>query len=150
MLNDYRNAGSDTTANTAMFTSLELAFHPDIQAQLRKELCEAFPDPEEPLSLEKLEKLSYLDGICKEGLRLHAPIPSYLPRIAPVGGLNICGYSIPAGTIVGMQGYTNHRNEDIYPDPQAFVPERWLEPTAAMKLNFLPFSTGPRACIGLK
>jgi cytochrome P450 len=133
-----------------MFTSYELALHSEIQAKLHAELCEAFPDPKEALSFEKLEKLPYLDGVCKEGLRIHAPIPSFLERIAPEGGLNICGYPIPAGTIVGMQGYTNHRNEHVYPNAEAFMPERWFEPTAEMKLNFLAFSTGPRACIGMK
>lgn len=49
-----------------------------------------------------------------------------------------------------MQSYTNHRNPDVYPNPEQFVPERWFNPTPEMKLNFLPFSTGPRACIGLK
>ena len=144
------NAGSDTTANTAMFTSYELASRPETQAKLREELLDAFPDPEEPISFEKLEKLPYLDGVCKEGLRIHAPIPSFLERVAPEGGLNICDYSIPAGTIVGMQGYTNHRNDQVYPDPESFSPDRWLEATAKMKLNFLPFSAGPRACIGMK
>ena len=133
-----------------MFTTWELASHPEIQDKLHRELVEAFPDPTETLDLENLEKLPFLDGVCREGLRLHAPIPSYLERIAPPGGLDIAGSHIPEGSIVGMQAYTNHRNGDAYPDPDRFVPERWFEPTVAMKLNFLPFSVGPRACIGLK
>ena len=133
-----------------MFTTYELALHPEIQSKLRKELFEAFTDPAEQLSFEKLEKLPLLDGVCKEGLRIHAPIPSLLERVAPEGGLNICGYSIPSGTVIGMQAYTNHRNEQVYPNAEVFLPERWYEATAEMKLNFLPFSSGPRACIGLK
>lgn len=146
----HRNAGSDTTANTAMFTTWELASRPEIQLKLHQELVQAFPDPKQPLDLDNLEKLPYLDGVCREGLRLHAPIPSYLERITPPGGLNISGYHIPSGTIVGMQAYTNHRDNNIYLDGENFIPERWFEPTASMKLNFLPFSAGPRACIGLK
>ena len=145
-----RNAGSDTTANTAMFITWELALRPDVQEKLHQELVDAFPDPKTALDLEALEKLPFLDGVCHEGLRLHAPIPSFLERIAPPGGLEISGHFIPAGSIVGMQAYTNHRNDDVYPDSENFIPERWFEPTAAMKLNFLPFSAGPRACIGLK
>ena len=144
------NAGSDTTATTAMFTSWELATRPEVQRRLHQELVEAFPDPTQPLDLERLEKLPFLDGVCREGLRLHAPIPSYLERIAPADGLEIDGHGIPPGTIVGMQAYTNHRDGQVYVNPDNFVPERWYEPTAAMKLNFLPFSAGPRACIGLK
>ena len=130
-----------------MFITYELALHPEIQSKLRNELFEAFPGPVEPLSFENLEKLPLLDGVCKEGLRIHAPIPSFLERVAPKGGFNICGYSIPAGTVIGMQAYTNHRNEQVYPNAAIFLPERWSEATAEMKLNFLPFSSGPRAVL---
>lgn len=144
------NAGSDTTANTAMFASYELARHPEIQAALHKELVTAFPDPDKPLEFSVLEKLPILDGVCREALRIHAPIPSYLERVVPSDGFQIEGYSIPRGTIIGMQAYTNHRNPQVYPQPEEFIPDRWFEPTEEMKVNFLPFSAGPRACIGLK
>ena len=133
-----------------MFTAYELASRPEIQARLHEEIVSAFPDPQEPLTIERLEKLAFLDGVCREGLRLHAPIPSYLERISPAGGIDISGHHIPAGTIVGMQAYTNHRDSNVYPDAENFVPERWNDVTQPMKLNFLPFSAGPRACIGLK
>lgn len=42
------------------------------------------------------------------------------------------------------------QNPKVYPQPDAFVPQRWFDPTELMKLNFLPFSAGPRACVGLK
>jgi cytochrome P450 len=145
-----RNAGSDTTANTAMFASYELANRPDVQDELHKELLEAFPDISEPLAYAKLSQLPYLDGVCREALRIHAPIPSYLERIVPEGGLIIAGTHIPASTIIGMQAYTNHRDPNVYPDPARFAPTRWFNPTPEMKLNYLPFSSGPRACIGLK
>ena len=133
-----------------MFASYELARRPEVQKKLYDELRGAFPDPNEPLDFARLSALPYLDGVCREALRIHAPIPSYLERIAPAGGLSIANVHVPEGTVVGMQAYTNHRNPNIYPDPDNFVPERWFDPTAAMKLNFLPFSHGPRACIGMK
>ena len=133
-----------------MFASYELASQPGLQEKLYQELAQAFPDPTEQLTFSKLSELPYLDGVCREALRLHAPIPSYLERISPEGGLNLAGTHIPEGTVVGMQAYTQHRNPDVYPDPYRFLPERWVDPTPAMKLNFLPFSAGPRACIGLK
>lgn len=133
-----------------MFASYELATHPHVQERLRSELAEAFPDPSEPLQFSKLSQLPYLDGICREALRIHAPIPSYLERLAPKGGLNIDGKYIPQGTIIGMQAYTNHRDPNVYSDPLDFIPERWFNPTTEMKLNFLPFSSGPRSCIGMK
>ncbi|KIW88480.1 uncharacterized protein Z519_11049 [Cladophialophora bantiana CBS 173.52] len=143
------NAGSDTTANTAMFASYELATRPDVQQKLYEELLEAFPDASEPLTFAKLSQLPFLDGVCREALRIHAPIPSYLERLSPEDGLTIEGTFIPEGTIVGMQAYTNHRNPNVYHNPLRFWPERWFNPSAEMKLNFLPFSAGPRSCIGL-
>lgn len=133
-----------------MFASYELATHPEIQAKLHEELATAFPDSEKPLDIETLEKLPFLDGVCREALRIHAPIPSFLERIAPEAGLTICDYLIPGGTIIGMQAYTNHRDPAVFLEPEQFAPERWLQPTAEMKTNFLPFSAGPRACVGLK
>jgi cytochrome P450 len=61
-----------------MFTSYEVARHPEIQAKLHKELSTAFPDPNKLLEIETLEKLPLLDGIVREGLRIHVPIPSFL------------------------------------------------------------------------
>lgn len=133
-----------------MFTTWELAQHPHIQEQLHEELVAAFPDPGQPLDIETLETLPMLNGVINEGLRKHAPIPSFLERVAPPSGLEIAGFQIPEGTIVGMQAYTNHRDPEIFPEPEAFIPQRWFKTTHAMKANFLPFSAGPRACIGLK
>lgn len=109
-----------------MFASYELARNPEIQAALHKELVEAFPDPDKPMEFAVLEKLPILDSVCREALRIHAPIPSYLERVVPENGFQIEGYAIPKGTIIGMQAYTNHRNPDIYPEPERFFPERWF------------------------
>lgn len=133
-----------------MFASYELARNPEVQAELHRELVAAFPNPEKPLDFVVLEKLPILDGVCREALRIHAPIPSYLERVIAENGLQIEGYNIPKGTVTGMQAYTNHRDPHVYPQPDEFIPHRWFEPTEEMKANFLPFSAGPRACIGLK
>lgn len=45
--------------------------------------------------------------------------------------------------------YTSHRNPRIFPDPESFIPDRWINPTTDMKVAFRPFSTGPRNCIGI-
>ncbi len=133
-----------------MFAAYELAKNQEIQAALHKELVDAFPDPGQPLEFAVLETLPILNGVCQEALRIHAPIPAYLERLVPEDGFQIGGYAIPKGTIIGMQAYTNHRDPHVYPEPDKFNPERWFEPTADMKANFIPFSAGPRACIGLK
>ena len=54
-------------------------------------------------------------------------------------------------TIVSMQCYTTHQDPTAFPNPESFLPERWMAPegpTAEMKLLFMPFSKGTRACLG--
>jgi hypothetical protein len=74
--------------------------------------------------------------------------PTRLPRVVSPGGLHIPGLpTIPAGTSVGLSAYTLHFNRNVFPDPQAFTPERWLEPTPEMLRDNIPFGLGPRQCI---
>lgn len=114
------------------------------QQRLHQELTAATPDV-------ALDKLPYLDAVFKEGLRL-APLTSMsLPRYTPGGGCTIDGYFIPGGTIVSCQSWTLHRlHEDVFPQPEKFWPDRWLEEKGAADRArlFFPFSVGGRGCIG--
>ena len=65
------------------------------------------------------------------------------------------GYRIPAGTTVLMSQYLMHRDPRFYPDPDAFLPDRWaasaaagVAAPAAPRCSFFPFGDGPRGCIG--
>lgn len=84
--------------------------------------------------------------------------PTRLPRVVPAGGWNfhssISGksYHLPSGTLVSCQIHTLHHNANVFPDPFAFKPERWLEtkehsPSPEMQRDFIPFSLGARQCI---
>jgi cytochrome P450 len=108
----------------------------------------------------------------QEVLRLWPTLPGPLERVTPSEGANLGGHYLPPGvcfkaicpmryipdlslasqTEVTMQAYDIHRNSDVFPDPEAFEPERWLpeNETSDMKTCFLPFSSGPRNCVGLK
>ena len=105
-------------------------------------------------SIQKLDSLPYLDAVIKEGLRLFAAIPMTLFREVPAEGKVMSGYTVPGGTIVGSQAYSLHRNEEIYPNPEEFTPERWLnvdkETELQMQRQFWAFSSGARSCIGQK
>ena len=99
------------------------------------------------------QSLPYLEAVIREGLRISMANPTRLPRVAPPQGFNFTAkagkqYFIPGGTLVGLQIYTLHFNPDVYPDPFAFKPERWLEgPTKEMQRDWIPFGLGPRQCI---
>lgn len=87
----------------------------------------------------------------KETLRIHTANSSGLPRVVPPGpDIEICGHMFPAGTVLSVPAYTLHHDKSIWgPDAECFRPERFLEPlTALQEKAYIPWSIGPRACIG--
>lgn len=145
---DHMAAGIDTTGDGLCFLMWELSqpHNRHVQERLHHEVKQVSADT-------SLEDLPYLDAVIKEALRLAPPIPMSFPRYVPKGGRIIDGYHIPEGTIVSCQPYSVHRlNEQAFPCPDTFCPERWLEPDGANDRNrlFFAFSTGARGCTGKK
>ncbi|KAJ6005329.1 hypothetical protein N7451_003273 [Penicillium sp. IBT 35674x] len=143
---DHMAAGIDTTGDGLCFLLWELSQSQNLhfQQKLRDELLSAPSDA-------PLDSLIYLDAVIKEALRCSPPIPMSLPRYVPEGGRTIDGYFIPAHAIVSVQPYTVHRaHEDVFPDPDRFLPDRWLGEEGAVERNryFFAFATGGRGCIG--
>jgi cytochrome P450 len=87
----------------------------------------------------------YLDAVIKEVLRLRPPIAFVDRRLAAPAEL--CGHTLPSGTIVAPCIYLAHRRPDLYPEPSAFRPERFLE-RPPETYSWLPFGGGVRRCIG--
>lgn len=144
-LMDHTLAGIDTTGDALCFLTyhLSLPFSSTIQEKLHNELAE---NPSTPI-----DDLPYLDAVVKEGLRCFTPIPMSLPRKVPSGGRTIGQFHFPQDTIVSSQAYTVHRfDTKVFPNPDDFIPERWLERDGAMERNqlFFVFSSGGRGCIG--
>jgi cytochrome P450 len=94
-----------------------------------------------------LRNNEYVNAVIKETMRLHPTIISTLPRLLtePMQLNNLC---VPAGTIVGMQNWIHHRNPVVFPSPESFVPDRWLDATVEMESSLTPFGIGRRNCIG--
>lgn len=154
---DHLLAGIDTTADSLMFViwALSLPAHQKYQDQLRTELLNLQVDDGGWPEAKELSRLTWLNAIVKESLRLYTPLPAFEPRSAPVD-TTIDGLSIPAHTIVGMSPYCLHRQESVFPEPHVFKPERWLAEdgsllpeSAAQNKWFWAFSSGARMCIGL-
>lgn len=94
-----------------------------------------------------IQQLPYLQGVIKEGLRLAPANGTRLSRIVPSGGWHFDGYYFPSGTTVGVSPPQLFYNDKVFPDSTVFRPERWLQPTAEMQWDFVPFSLGIRQCI---
>lgn len=142
---DHMAAGIDTTGDALCFLMWEISqpssFY--VQRHLQEEL-RANPDA-------SFDKLPYLDAVVSEGLRCFPAIPMSLPRYVPAGGRTIDGYFIPEGTIVSCQAYSTHRiDESVFPHPDMFDPDRWLQEVGESdrKRLFFAFASGGRGCVG--
>ncbi|KIM46010.1 hypothetical protein M413DRAFT_300447 [Hebeloma cylindrosporum] len=143
-------AGSDTVGNTCTVGTFFILNDEVIRSRLLEELRSVWPDRDSTVSLTILQNLPYLNAVIKESLRLSHGIVTPLPRIVGPAGTTIGGFYIPAKTIVGMSVTSVHLNSDLFPDPERFSPERWLQPSAQMLGHYLlPFSSGPRMCLGM-
>jgi cytochrome P450 len=98
-----------------------------------------------PGALERLEDERYADAVVKETLRLRAPIP-IVARHA-VEPFDVAGYEIPPGTFIAPCVYLTHRRPDLYPQPEEFRPERFLE-RSPDTYGWIPFGGGIRRCLG--
>jgi cytochrome P450/NADPH-cytochrome P450 reductase len=143
-------AGHDTTANTLAWTLYELARNPDVQAKVLQEIADNRITWDVLPSSEQISNLKYIHQVIKEILRMYPPVRAigkYCKKDCIVPG----GYKINAGTTCAVQIYAIHHNEEIYPDHNRFDPDRWTpeEEQKRSRFSWLPFSTGPRACIGM-
>ncbi|HKU40867.1 MAG TPA: cytochrome P450 [Polyangiales bacterium] len=135
-------AGHETTATALAWAFERILKHPHVYERLRAEL-DAAGGAE--LAPDKLAALPYLDATIKEVLRLRPVVPvvgRILQKPATIGG-----YDLPAGSAVGACIYLAHRNPAVYPEPDAFRPERFLEQVPD-PVSWLPFGGGIRRCIG--
>lgn len=134
-------AGHETVAVSLTWALELLARHPAAQARLAGELP-AGPSPE------WLERWTPLDAAIHEALRLYPPVWS-LGREA-VADDRLGGFAVPAGATVMISPYAIQRRADLWPDPDAFRPERFAggPPGQEGPLAWLPFSAGPRFCVG--
>ncbi|EHK17892.1 uncharacterized protein TRIVIDRAFT_44583 [Trichoderma virens Gv29-8] len=137
---DIMFAGTDGVARVLAVFCWHLIQAPDKYDRIYNEIIQ---NPEVDA-----RSLPYLSGAVKEASRLALANPTRLPRIVPSGGLKVSGLPIiPEGTSVGIGAYSLHFNPKVFPEPDAFVPERWLECTPEMLRDSFPFGKGPRQCI---
>ncbi|KAM3418564.1 hypothetical protein BST61_g4541 [Cercospora zeina] len=141
-------AGSDTTSNTSCALLYHCLTKPNVIKKLQEELDAALPSDDVP-NYEQVKDLKYLDWVIQETLRIHSTSSQGLPRVVPVGGATVAGRFWPQGVVLSVPAYVMHHSTEIWgPDAEEFRPERWEKVTERQKLAFIPFSYGPRACVG--
>ncbi|KAJ6256313.1 Cytochrome P450 monooxygenase orf2 [Drechslerella dactyloides] len=137
-------AGSETVTITSTYLLWVIYRHPEVRAKLLSE----FATVDGEVTDEKLQGLEYLRLVIKETLRLYAAAQMGLPRVVPAGGRQLGPYFLPAGTEVTIQGYTMHRDPDVFEEPFLFKPERWVNATREMEASILSWGGASRSCLG--
>jgi cytochrome P450 family 110 len=134
-------AGHETTASALTWALFHVHRDPTVHQRLLGELRDAGPDA----GPEVIAQLPYLDAVCAETLRLD-PIAPLIGRTLRAG-LTVKGHALPAGISVGVNIVALHRRPELYPEPDAFRPQRFLE-SARGPFEYLPFGGGSRRCLG--
>ncbi|EKG15182.1 Cytochrome P450 [Macrophomina phaseolina MS6] len=146
-------AGTETTANSELFTLLMLVRHPDKLRRVYAEVDAWYPpgDLATPVDCEySLQGMTYLQACEDEAMRLVPAQATGSPRESRRDEV-VLGYRVPAGTTVFPTTQGVHHDESVWKDASEYVPERWLEIYEKGKVteqHFWPFSAGSRVCIG--
>ncbi|XP_011701419.1 PREDICTED: cytochrome P450 4C1-like isoform X1 [Wasmannia auropunctata] len=144
----FMAGGHDTTAIGISFLLALLAEHEDIQDCVRKEIDTVMQENGRKFTTKSLQSLSYLDRCIKETLRLY-PSGYQISRVTGED-VKLQSYLVPAGTTVLLNIYGVHRDPNFWPNPEIFDPDRFLPEKSRNRhpYSYLPFSAGPRNCIG--
>jgi len=139
-------AGHETIAHTLTWAWYLLGQHPEVEEQLHAELEQVLAGREPTVA--DLSRLTYTRMVLEETLRLYPPVWA-IPRGA-VADDAIGGFRVPAGSMVFPFTYAAHRHPDVWPEPERFAPTRFAPEARDTRpsCSYLPFSAGPRACIG--
>lgn len=139
-------AGHETTASVLNWTWYLLSQDPQAEARLHAEVAAA-PAPQ-ALTVEDVTRASYVQQVLKESMRLYPPVWLFGRRAITDDRLG--GYHVPAGTDIFICPYLLHRHARHWQDPDEFRPERFVAVAESQRHSFafLPFSAGPRHCVG--
>ena len=139
-------AGTETTASVLSWVLYELARNREIDERVQAELDDVLG--ERPVTFDDLTRLPYLGRVITEALRLHHT--GWLVTRRTLQPTRIGEWEIPAGTELAYCQHALHRDPELFPDPLAFDPDRWLDDGLPSLSNgaFLPFGAGKHKCIG--
>lgn len=143
--------GHDTTSAALTFILFLLASHEDVQQKVYEEIRSVYvQNDKKPLEIAHYNSMAYTDRVIKECLRLYPPV-SFISRESSEE-IQYYNETIPAKTLVHLHIFDIHRDPKYYPDPERFDPDRFLPENCEHRHPFayIPFSAGPRNCIGQK
>lgn len=148
----FLSAGHNTTSSFLSWTILELCRHPEIADNIVQEIVNAGIKPGEIPTPEQVSACKYLDLVIKESLRAHPPIVfviKYCKKDCTIkSGITGDEYKIKAGQLLLSNINSVHLDPKVWEDPTVFNPDRFADHAEIHPNAWMPFSDGPRACIG--
>ncbi|KAK0395425.1 hypothetical protein QR680_001275 [Steinernema hermaphroditum] len=142
--------GHDTTSSGMGWTLWCLAHNHEAQKKAIAEIDSIFGDSDRECTNDDLAKMKYLDMCIKEAMRLFPPVPNFSRVVTE--DFECDGQLIPKGATVIISTIIIHRNPKVYTNPLKYNPDNFLAENVASRHPFayVPFSAGPRNCIGQK
>ena len=137
-------AGTESTAKTIAWALLELAAQPEIYQRLQTEIDEVLG--KEPIQVEHLKSMPYLEAVVYEALRFRPPGPFGGPWEA-MTDLELGGYRVPRGAYI-VQSLVGTGPKDLFPNPDNFDPDNFFERKVPIN-QWMPFGGGSRRCVGM-
>ncbi|MET1071231.1 MAG: cytochrome P450 [Umezawaea sp.] len=137
-------AGTETTANVVCWALHLVSRHPDLERRLRAEAADVLDGAD--VTPDDLERLALTRNVVLETLRLYPPV--FLLTRLTTKDTRLGGHDLPAGTTVAYSPYVVQRRAEHFPDPDAFVPDRWDGDQEPPRGAFLAFGGGARRCVG--
>jgi len=141
----YFAAATDTTAVTTTFTILNLLLNPECLKKVQLEV-DSVLGKDELATSENLSEMPYLLACIRETLRKYPPDPSG-PVRTTTKDLKLHGFEIPSGTTCHLAMWSILNDPKVWDQPEKYDPERFLK-DEKLPTSFMPFSVGPRNCIG--
>jgi sterol 22-desaturase len=144
-------ASQDAMSSALIYGFQHLADHPDVLEKLRAEQVEVRKgDYVKPVTMEMLDNMPYLRAVVRESMRCRPPVtmvPYTCTKAFPISE----DYTVPAGSMVIPSFYNSLHDETVFPEPDKFLPERWMDENGSANSNpknYLVFGAGPHRCIG--
>uniref|UniRef100_A0A2R5LGZ8 Putative p450 n=1 Tax=Ornithodoros turicata TaxID=34597 RepID=A0A2R5LGZ8_9ACAR len=143
--------GHDTTSSGISWWLYMIGLHPPVQEKVREELDAVLGDDyERDITQDDLKEMQYFDSVLKECQRIYPAVPVIGRNVKEDFVLD--GKTVPKGTTIDIIIYALHRDPEVFPNPEEFQPERFFPENSRNRHPFayVPFSAGPRNCIGQK
>jgi len=141
-------AGHETTSSLLTVTFYQLLRHPEIIKKIQNEIDSVLGNSKE-ITIDHIEKLTYLQCVVKESLRIRTPAGAVTRETNE--DVYLGKYFVPKGTRVVVCIHAMHHDPNYWNKPEEYIPERFMtvsDSTLRAEGYYLPFSAGPRICIG--